>query len=56
MLDFLQTDIDVSHLSNFKTKAKAKYFFEIKNLDDVEKLSYICEFAKSQKLQVLVVG
>lgn len=56
MLDFLQTDIDISHLSNFKTKAKTKYFFEIKNLDDVEKLSEIYDFAKSQKLQVLVVG
>ncbi len=56
MLNFLQTDIDISHLSNFKTKAKTKYFFEIKNLDDVEKLSEIYDFAKSQKLQVLVVG
>lgn len=56
MLNFLQKDGDISHLSNFKTKAKTKYFFEIKNLEDVEKIGLIYDFAKTQKLQVLVVG
>lgn len=56
MLDFLDTNVDISHLSNFKTKATAKYFFEIKNINDVEKLSDIWDFAKSQKIDILMVG
>lgn len=56
MLNFLQTDVDISHLSNFKTKAKTKYFFEVKELSDIGQLSDIYEFAKTQWLWVLIVG
>ncbi len=56
MLHFLDTNIDISHLSNFKTKAIAKYFFEISSREDVEKLKDLYEFAKQKNLWVLIVG
>jgi hypothetical protein len=38
MMDFLQKNTDITHLSNFKTPAKTKYYFEINKESDVELL------------------
>ncbi len=54
-LDFLQKNVDITELSNFKTLAKTKYFFEINFLDDIDKLKEIIEFSKEQKLKVLFI-
>ena len=51
----LQQNIDITYLSNFKTKAKTKYYFEINNLDDVLKLKEIHDFANSKNLKILFV-
>ena len=55
MLDFLQQNIDITNLSNFKTSAKAKYYFEINNLEDLTKIWDIFTFIKKEKLNFLFV-
>ncbi len=46
-MQHLQKNINITNLSNFKTKAFAKYFYEIKCEDSVKKLKEIVEFASS---------
>jgi len=55
MLNFLQKDVDISHLSNFKTKAISKYYFEIAFESDIPKLTDIYDFASKNKLKVVIV-
>jgi len=55
MLNFLQKDVDISHLSNFKTKAISKYYFEIAFENDIPKLTDIYDFASKNKLKVVIV-
>jgi UDP-N-acetylmuramate dehydrogenase len=52
----IQSLIDISEFSNFKTPALAKYFFEIDCEDSVKKIYEIYQFAKSEDLPVLVIG
>lgn len=54
--EILQRELDISHFSNFKTPAKAQYYFEIKNSYDIDKLHDIYMFAISAKLPLLFVG
>jgi hypothetical protein len=54
-LDFLQKNIDVTNLSNFKTKAKSKYYFEINNLEDINKLKDINIFCKNNNISILFI-
>jgi len=35
MLDFLEQDVDIQEYSNFKTSARAEYFYELKYETDV---------------------
>jgi UDP-N-acetylenolpyruvoylglucosamine reductase len=55
-MKILQKNRDITELSNFKTKAFAKYYFEINNMKDVDKLFDIVQFAKNEDLKVLFVG
>jgi hypothetical protein len=34
-MEILQQDIDITHLSGFRTKATTKYYFEINSIDDI---------------------
>jgi len=43
-LNYLIKDKDITDLSNFKTKAKAKYYFELNNICDIEKINEIYLF------------
>jgi UDP-N-acetylenolpyruvoylglucosamine reductase len=52
----LQTNRDITELSNFKTKAFTEYYFEIQNLEDVDKIKEIVDFANKQNLKILFVG
>ncbi len=52
----LQKNIDITTLSNFKTPAVARWYFEVKNDNDVDKVSSIAQFAEEEKLKVLFVG
>lgn len=54
-MDILQKDIDITSLSNFKTKAITKYYFEINDISDVYSLVDIIEFSKENDLKVLFV-
>ena len=54
-MEILQKHVDITSLSNFKTKAFAKYYFEINSLEDVDKLSEINNFALENKYKILFV-
>jgi len=55
LLDIFKRNIDVTNLSNFKTKAKAKYYFEINNKDDLSKLADIFKYIEENKIEYLFV-
>ncbi|MDP5038893.1 MAG: FAD-binding protein [Candidatus Gracilibacteria bacterium] len=55
-MEFLKTNIDISHLSNFKTKAFTKYYYEINNISDLDNLSKIYNFCILNNLGFLIVG
>lgn len=55
MLNFLKCNVDITDLSNFKTKAKTKYFFEINELDDIRYLSEIYNFCDNEWLKFLII-
>ena len=55
MLNYLQKNVDISSLSNFRTPARSKYFFELKNTEDVKKLKDIKDFAKNNWLSILFI-
>lgn len=54
-MKILQKNIDITNLSNFKTKAKTKYFYEVKSEDCVNILPEIFDFAKKNNLKTLFV-
>lgn len=55
MQKLLQQNIDITELSNFKTKAKSKYYFEINDIEDVFHLKDIVDFSKEKNLKLLFV-
>ena len=55
-MKILQENIDITSLSNFKTPAVARYYFEIKNERDVDNIFSIVQFAEDKKLKVLFIG
>ena len=54
-LDYLKRDIDITNLSNFKTKAKTKYYYEINDIEDVYKLHEISVFCKENTIPFLFI-
>jgi len=55
MLDFLEKNKDITSLSGFKTPAKAKYYFEINDVEDVDKLVDIVNFANKNNLSYKIL-
>lgn len=55
MINILRKNIEITELSNFKTKAKAKYYFEINSEDDLEKLSQVFEYIKNNNLKYIFI-
>ena len=53
--NFLMKNIDISNLSNFKTKAFAKYFYEINSIDDIKNLSIIKSFSSINNLPIVFI-
>jgi len=51
----LQQNIEITDLSNFKTKAFTKYYFEINNRQDLSNLREVIDFSKQNNLKVLFV-
>ena len=56
MLDFLEKHKDITELSNFKTPAKAKFYYEINSEDDISKLNEIFIYSKENNIKILFIG
>ncbi len=54
-MKILQKNKEITELSNFKTKAFAKYYFEINSEDDVLRLNKINDFAFDNNLKILFI-
>lgn len=54
-IDYLIIDKDITDLSNFKTKAKTKYYYEINNINDLNKLIDIYKFANNNNIKIIFV-
>ena len=55
-MKYLQENKDITKLSNFRTPARARYFFELVWRDDIEKLYEIIQWSKTQELSVLFIS
>ena len=55
-MEYLEKDKNITELSNFKTPAKAAYFFELACEHDVQKLSEIDNFCRQKNIPLLLVG
>ncbi len=53
---YLQIDADVTLLSAFKTPARARYFFDMRDHDDYEKLREIALWARENTLPMVMLG
>jgi UDP-N-acetylmuramate dehydrogenase len=56
MREFLQQNIDITNLSNYKTPATARWFFEVLWEEDIEKLYKVASWARKEKLKVLWIS
>jgi hypothetical protein len=50
----IEKNKDITNLSNFKTKAFTKYFYEFNG--DIKELKKVLSFANSNKIKVLFVS
>lgn len=55
MLESLEKNKDITNLSNFKTKAFTKYFYEINNIFDLEWLKQVIKLAKKNNLKYFFI-
>jgi hypothetical protein len=55
MIDFLEKNKDITNLSNFKTKATAKYYFEIISRQDLDNLNKVISFAQKNNIEILFI-
>jgi len=55
-MQILENNIDITHLSNYKTPAKARWYFELSEEKDVGKLYEIVKWALEKNLPVLWVS
>ena len=55
-MDILEKNKDITDLSNFRTPAKAKYYYEISSEDDLWELFQILSFSKDNSLSILWVS
>ncbi len=53
---FLSIDHDISLLSAFKTPAKTRYFFEVKEVTDLVRLREAHDFATQNNLPIIYLG
>lgn len=55
-MQYLETNKDLTNFSSFRTRSFSKYFFEIKNLEDIDKLKEIISFARWNNLRYEFIG
>ena len=51
----LEKDKDITDLSNFGTKAKSKYFFQIDSFDDLNQLKELIKFIRENNLKYTIL-
>ena len=56
MLPFLEQNKDLLKYSSFHTPATARYFFELRERSDIEKLHDIRKFAQENNLPIVFLG
>lgn len=54
-MEELQRHTDIKELSNFKTPARAKYYFEVYSQEQLEELKEVFEYIQKQQLKHLVI-
>lgn len=52
----IEENKDITHLSNFKTPAKVRYYFEVNKESDLKDLIEVVDFWKKNKLSILFVA
>ena len=52
---YIQTEIDISRLSAFKTPATTRYFFELYE-ETIHLLSEVYDFIEQEQLPVIIVA
>jgi hypothetical protein len=55
MFDFIEKNKDITDLSNFKTKATAKYYYDFNNIGQLEELKLIFQYINNSKIDHLIV-
>lgn len=55
-MDYLSYNVDISWLSNYKTPAKARYYFELSDTEDIDKILEIVTWAKENNTKILWVS
>jgi len=55
-MDIVQEHVDISQFSGMKTRAYARYFFELSTSSDIHILANIYAFAQENNLPVLCIG
>ncbi len=55
ILNYLIKNKDITELSNFKTSAKAKYYFEIHSEEDIDKIFEIYNYALKNNIKLLFI-
>lgn len=56
MLDFLEKNKDITELSNFKTPAKAKFYYEISDISQLPELKSIFQYISENNTQHLIIS
>lgn len=56
MLQFLESDKDLTKYSSFHTPATARYFFELREQSDIPKLHDIWKFSQEKNLPMVFLG
>lgn len=55
-MEYLLENIDITNLSNYKTPAIARYYFEVHSLQDVDKINDIIIWSKTHNYKILWVS
>ncbi len=55
-MKYLEKNKNITEFSNFRTPARAKYFFEVSSRSDIEKVYQICAWAKSEGVSILFIS
>lgn len=55
-MEYLEKNRDITELSNFRTPAVARYFFEFSRVEDIQKIFEIYTWARENNLPVLLIS